>query len=272
MQSATIANPAESLGYNRAAPHNTSLRIIDLGRTRFAGGACGRRLFNSVARLADGPGPLAAWLAVFLRDVELGTMEQLSQQTHWPKETFDDPTSTPHDGKHAGSQSVDNTQDSYLLQVSLFARYSEKTPDLLGPEDIRSYQIYLINEKNLAPRSIHVAVAALRFLYRTTLRRDWDFDYNIPCPKAPKRLPVVLSPEEVLHFLGCVESLKHRTILTTCYAAGLRISEATPLKCRGAIDRQRMVLRVEQGKGQKVRYVMLSPRLSARGRPSHGLR
>ena len=154
-----------------------------------------------------------------------------------------------------------NTQDSYLMQVSLFARYSKKAPELLGPEHIRSYQIYLINEKKLTPGSVQVAVAALRFLYRTTLGRDWDFDHSIPCPKAPKQLPVVLSPEEVLHFLGCVESLKHRTILTTCYAAGLRISEATHLKCRGAIDRQRMVLRVEQGKGQKDRYVMLSPRL-----------
>jgi integrase/recombinase XerD len=154
-----------------------------------------------------------------------------------------------------------HTQDSYLRQVSLFARHFEKSPDVLGPEDIRSYQIHLINDKKLAPKSVHVTVAALRFLYRTTLGRDWDFDHSIPCPKAPKKLPIVLSPEEVLHFLGCVESLKHRTILTTCYAAGLRISEATHLKCRGAIDRQRMMLRVEQGKGQKDRYVMLSPRL-----------
>lgn len=154
-----------------------------------------------------------------------------------------------------------NTQDSYLRQVSLFARYFDKSPEKLDQEDVRSYQVYLVNEKKLAPGSVQVAVASLRFLYRTTLGRDWDFDHDIPCPKAPKQLPVVLSPEEVLHFLGCVESLKHRTILTTCYAAGLRISEATHLKCRGAIDRQRMVLRVEQGKGQKDRYVMLSERL-----------
>ena len=155
----------------------------------------------------------------------------------------------------------EHTQHSYLLQVAVFARHFEKSPELLGPEDIRSYQLYLINEKKLAPKSVHVTVAALRFLYRTTLGRKWDFDHNIPCPKAPKQLPVVLSPDEVLHFLGRVDSLKHRTILTACYAAGLRISEATHLKCRGAIDRQRMVLRVEQGKGQKDRYVMLSPRL-----------
>ena len=148
-----------------------------------------------------------------------------------------------------------HTQDAYLLQVSQFARHFAKSPALLGPEDIRAYQVYLTNEKKLAPRSVHVTVAALRFLYRVTLGLDWDFDQIIPCPKAPKTLAVILSPEEVLHFLGCIKSFKHHAILTTCYAAGLRISEATRLKPEG-IDRQRMVLRVEQGKGQKDRYVM----------------
>jgi hypothetical protein len=153
-----------------------------------------------------------------------------------------------------------HTQDSYLRQVSQFARHFAKSPDLLGPEDIHAYQVYLTNEKKLAPRSVQVTVAALRFLYRVTLGLDWDFERIIPCPKAPKTLAVILSPEEVLHFLGCIESFKHQAILTTCYAAGLRISEATRLKPE-AIDRQRMVLRVEQGKGQKDRYVMLSARL-----------
>ncbi|PAQ04335.1 MAG: integrase [Mesorhizobium sp.] len=153
-----------------------------------------------------------------------------------------------------------HTQDSYLLQVSQFARHFAKSPDLLCQEDVRTYQVYLTNEKKLAPKSIHVAVSALRFLYRVTLGFEWDFDRIIPCPRVPKTLAVILSPEEVLHFLGCVESLKHQTILTTCYAAGLRISEAVHLRPE-AIDRQRMVLRVDQGKGQKDRYVMLSARL-----------
>ena len=82
----------------------------------------------------------------------------------------------------------------------------------------------------------------------------------IPAPKAPKKLPIILSPEEVVQFLDCVRSRKHRTVLTTCYAAGLRISEAVALT-PPAIDSKRMVLRVEQGKGQKDRYVMLSPKL-----------
>jgi site-specific recombinase XerD len=153
-----------------------------------------------------------------------------------------------------------NTQQAYLQQVSLFARHFNKSPDLLGPGDIRSYQVYLTNEKKLAPASVLIAVAALRFLYKVSLKKDWTFEDMIPAPKKPQRLPVVLSPEEVLRFLGCVGNIKHRAILTTCYAAGLRISEAVHLKPTN-IDSQRMVIRVEQGKGQKDRYVMLSPKL-----------
>ena len=130
----------------------------------------------------------------------------------------------------------------------------------MGPEDIRAYQVYLTNEKKLAPGSVLIAVAALRFLYKVSLKRDWSFEDVIPAPKKPQKLPVVLGPEEVLHFLNCVGSTKHRAILTICYAAGLRISEAICLKPTD-IDRQRMVIRVEQGKGQKDRYVMLSPKL-----------
>jgi site-specific recombinase XerD len=153
-----------------------------------------------------------------------------------------------------------HTQISYVQQVSLFARYFGKSPEILSPEDIRAYQLYLTNEKKLAPGSILIAVASLRFLYRVTLHREWTFENIIPAPKKPQTLPVVLSPEEVLQFLGCVQSFKHRTILTICYAAGLRISEATRL-IPTDIDSQRMVIRVDQGKGQKDRYVMLSPRL-----------
>ena len=153
-----------------------------------------------------------------------------------------------------------NTQTSYVRQVSLYARHFNKPPEDLGPEEIRAYQVYLTNEKKLAPGSVLIAVAALRFLYKVSLKRDWPFDEAIPAPKKPQKLPVVLSPEEVLHFLGCLGNTKHRAILTTCYAAGLRISEV--LRLRPAdIDSQRMVIRVEQGKGQKDRYVMLSPRL-----------
>lgn len=153
-----------------------------------------------------------------------------------------------------------NTQDSYLRQVSQFARHFGKPPDVLGQEEIRSYQIYLIQEKKLAPGSVTIAVSALRFLYKVTLRREWNLDDIIPAPKTPKKLPVILSPEEVVEFLSWVPEGKHRTILTTCYAAGLRITEAVSLQAHH-IDSQRMVIRVEQGKGQKDRYVMLSRKL-----------
>ncbi len=153
-----------------------------------------------------------------------------------------------------------NTQISYVRQVSLFARHFNKSPEELGPEDIRAYQVYLTNEKKLAPGSILIAVAALRFLYKVSLKKDWAFEDVIPAPKKPQKLPVVLSPEEVLQFLDFVRGTQHRAILTTCYAAGLRISEAVRLTVPD-IDSARMVIRVDQGKGQKDRYVMLSPRL-----------
>jgi integrase/recombinase XerD len=153
-----------------------------------------------------------------------------------------------------------NTQASYLQQVSLFARYFDKSPHLLGPEEIRTYQIYMTNKKKLAPSSIHTAMGALRFLYRVTLKRSWSFEDSLPLPKKPQKLPVVLSPEEVVHFLGCVNYRKHRVILTTCYAAGLRVSEAVRLR-PGAIDSRRMVIFIDQSKNQKDRYVMLSPKL-----------
>ena len=139
------------------------------------------------------------------------------------------------------------TQASYTREVSGFARYFNKSPELLGPKQIRAYQIYLTNERKLGVVSISVATSALRFLYRVTLKKNWCMADMIPAPKVPKKLPIILSPEEVVRF-------------PTCYAAGLRISEAVALTLP-AIDSQRMVLRVEQGKGLKDRYVMLSPKL-----------
>jgi len=153
-----------------------------------------------------------------------------------------------------------NTQDSYLRQVSQFARHFNRSPEVLGPEDIRSYQVYLTNEKRLAPGSILIAVAALRFVYGVTLNKDWRFDDIIPAPKKPKTLPVILSAEEVQRFLGSVRPANHHAILSTCYAGGLRVSEVVSLRPTD-IDSRRMVIRVDQGKGRKDRYVMLSPRL-----------
>jgi integrase/recombinase XerD len=152
------------------------------------------------------------------------------------------------------------TQTCYLRQVSLFARHFHRSPEQLGPEEIRAYQVYLTNEKKLAPSSVITAVAALRFLYKVSLKKNWTFQELIPAPKKRQTLPVILSPAEVLQFLGGVTPTKHHAILSSCYAAGLRISEAICLTIPD-IDSQRMVIRVQQGKGQKDRYVMLSPKL-----------
>jgi len=155
---------------------------------------------------------------------------------------------------------AENTQKSYLEQVSRFARHFRRSPEGLGPANIRDYQLYLTNEKKLAPGSILIATSALRFLYTVTMKRPWDVEEVLPMPKKPDKLPVILSPEEVRHFLSCVPRRKARTVLTVSYAAGLRVSEASALKPT-AIDGKRMVIRVTQGKGAKDRDVMLSEQL-----------
>jgi site-specific recombinase XerD len=152
------------------------------------------------------------------------------------------------------------TQSTYIQQVSQFGRHFGTSPANLGPEEIRSYQVHLACEKQLAPSSIIVAVSALRFLYNVTLEKDWVIQDVIPAPKQPDSLPQVPSPEEVLRFLDSVALFHHRTILTSCYAAGLRISEAVGLQVTD-IESSRMLIRVDQGKGAKDRYVMLSPKL-----------
>jgi site-specific recombinase XerD len=152
------------------------------------------------------------------------------------------------------------TQKSYIEQVARFARHFDRSPEYLGPDEIRLWLLHLIRDNHLAASSMSVAVAALRFCYTVTLGRAWTVETDIPTSRQPAKLPTVLSPEEVATFLDAVKSTKQRVILTVCYAAGLRVSEAVHLK-PGAIDSQRMVIRVEAGKGRKDRYVMLSPRL-----------
>jgi len=153
-----------------------------------------------------------------------------------------------------------HTQRAYIESVARFARHFSRSPAQLGPEEIRTYQVYLTRQRKLAPSSLGIAVCALRFLYKVTLKKPWSFDDLIPAPKQPGGLPVVLSSDEVVLFLDCVKTPMYRSILTTCYAAGLRISEALHLRPTD-IDSRRMVIRVEQGKGQRDRYVMLSPKL-----------
>jgi site-specific recombinase XerD len=153
-----------------------------------------------------------------------------------------------------------NTQRVYVANVLRFACHFRKSPDLLGPTEIRTYLLHLTRERRLASSSIIVTVSALRFFYTVTLKRRWVVEDDIPAGHQAKKLPVVLSKEEVARFLGAVDNLKHRMVLTVCYATGLRISEAIHLT-PAAIDGKRMVIRVEQGKGRKDRYVMLPPTL-----------
>lgn len=152
-----------------------------------------------------------------------------------------------------------NTQRAYLQQVSAFAEHFGRSPKLLGLEEVHAWQVHLVEVQRRSSSTLVVATAALRFLYNVTLKRDWSVN-EIPMSKTPRKLPVILSQEEVSQFLEAIRSVKHRTVLMAVYAAGLRVSEATRLKVSD-IDSERMTLRVEQGKGHTDRYVMLSPRL-----------
>ena len=152
-----------------------------------------------------------------------------------------------------------NTQESYLGQVGLFARHFGKSPEQLGPEEIRNYQIYLAQERKVSVGTRIVAVSALRFLYAVTLKRDWTVAL-IPSPKKDHRLPVILSPQEVLEVLEAAPSFSHHVIFSTMYGTGMRVSEAVHLRSDN-IDSQRMMIRIELSKGHKDRDVQLSPKL-----------
>lgn len=151
------------------------------------------------------------------------------------------------------------TQSAYARQVARFAQHFGKSPEFLGLEELRAYQVYLVQEKQVSWSIFNTVVCALRFLYRITLGRDWLIQ-QIPFPRREKKLPVILSLSEVERFLLAIPNLKHRAILMTAYAAGLRVSEVAALHVTD-IGSQRMVIRIQQGKGHKDRYVMLSPRL-----------
>jgi integrase len=139
------------------------------------------------------------------------------------------------------------TIDSYTYHVDRFARHFGKLPEDLGPEQIREFQLWLIQVNQSSWSQFNQAVCALRFLYTVTLPRPWAVEM-IPFGKRPKRLPSVLGQEEVHDLIQCVAHPKHRTVLLTLYAAGLRLAEATHLKLPD-IDSQRMQLKINGGKG-----------------------
>ena len=147
----------------------------------------------------------------------------------------------------------------YLNRVAKFAQYFGQSPDQLGPEHIRQFQVFLVQTKKASWAQVNQTVCALRFLYRVCLDKPWMIEH-IPFAKQPKRLPVVLSRQEVQQLFEATANLKHRTILMTLYATGLRIAEALALQLQD-IDSARMLVRVGQGKGAKDRYVPLSKTL-----------
>jgi site-specific recombinase XerD len=151
------------------------------------------------------------------------------------------------------------TQKSYLSLVTRFARHYGRSPEQLGLKEVRAYLFYLVNEAKVSYDVLCGHVSALRFLYKVTLNRPWDLD-RIPYPHREKHLPVAPTRDEILRFLGCIRNLKHRAALMTCYAAGLRVSEAVRLKISD-IDSTQMILHVRQGKGRKDRIVPLSKTL-----------
>ena len=152
-----------------------------------------------------------------------------------------------------------NTIDAYTYHVDRFVNFAGRPAEELGPEEIRAFQLHLVREKKVGWSSFNQAVCGLRFLYRFTIPRDWHVEM-IPFGKRPKRLPLVLGQEDAARLIQCTSNLKHRTVLLTLFAAGLRLSEATHLKVTD-LDSQRMQLRVMHGKGAKQRLVPMSPRL-----------
>ncbi len=152
------------------------------------------------------------------------------------------------------------TQHTYVIQVYYLARYYHKSPDQLTDEELKNYIFYLVEKKHLAASSINQAISALRFFYRTVLKRSVDFlRETLPRVRRAMRRPQVFSTEEMERLLtiGCLHP-KHRAFLMTLYGAGLRLDEACHLKPEH-INRARMQIRVVQGKGRKDRYTLLSP-------------
>lgn len=148
------------------------------------------------------------------------------------------------------------TQQSYLRHVVAFSKYYQKSPEILGTEEIKDYLHHLIAEKNLSKSYVNQAYSGLKLLYETTLNKQWDMK-KIPRTKKEQKLPQVLSQKEVKSILASVRNLKHKAILTTIYAAGLRVGEVVNLKISD-IDSPNMQIRVRQGKGGKDRLTLLS--------------
>jgi site-specific recombinase XerD len=153
------------------------------------------------------------------------------------------------------------TRESYLAAVAALAKHYRRSPDQISEREVQDYLLYLLEERRLAWSSCNIATHGLKFFYHVTLKHS-EAQFSIPHRRAPSRLPQILSRDEVQRLIKLTTHVKHRMLLMTTYAAGLRVSEVVHLKL-GDIDAQRMAIRIEQGKGAKDRDSLLSPRLLA---------
>jgi integrase/recombinase XerD len=148
------------------------------------------------------------------------------------------------------------TQMDYLREVDNLAKYFNRSPEELGEAELKEYMLYLINERHLSEGTFRFYVSALKFLYRTTLKREWVVE-KIRHPKRKKKLPIVLDLSEIESLFSVTRNLKHKAILMLTYSSGLRVSETARLKITD-IDSKRMTVRISEGKGGKDRYSILS--------------
>src|SRR3989454_2906380 len=153
---------------------------------------------------------------------------------------------------------VEKTRNDYIRHVRTFTAFLGRSPDTATPEDLRSFQLHQ-TQTGVRPPSINGSVAALRFFFTVTLDRP-ETARHLTFVREPRKIPVVLSPEEVARLLEAASGPKYKAALSAAYAAGLRVSEVVTLKVSD-IDSERLLLRIEQGKGRKDRFAMLSPRL-----------
>lgn len=155
----------------------------------------------------------------------------------------------------------EKTALDYIRAVRNFTKYLGRSPDTASVEDLRNYQLHMVDH-GISPASLNAAISGLKFFFDVTLDRS-DLMAKMQPVHLPRKLPVILSREEVSRLIAAAGNLKHQTALAVAYGTGLRVNEVVALKV-GDIDSQRMTLRVEQGKGQKDRYAMLSPVLLER--------
>lgn len=151
------------------------------------------------------------------------------------------------------------THESYLFAVSALANHYHRSPEHIGIDELKDYFVYLVKERDLSAASCRLSLHAIRFLYLQVL--EWStFDVPLPVPKRPQKIPELLTRAEVARILSAPDNLKHRTLLMTCYGCGLRVSELVAIQV-GHIDGERRLLRIEQGKGAKDRYVVIADTL-----------